>query len=50
MDSPKYIMTSDDIEPDCDENATIEIISPVLKKGRYMWVGIYIRKMLFSSI
>lgn len=41
VDFPKYIMTSDDVEPDCDENATIEIISPVLKKGRYMWVGIY---------
>ncbi len=36
-----YIMTSDDIEPDNDENAIIEIVSPVLKKGKYKWTGIY---------
>lgn len=36
-----YIMTSDELEPDSDENAVIEIISPVLKKGRYKWSGIY---------
>lgn len=40
-DFPNYIMTSDDLEPDCDENAEIEIISPVLKKGKYKWSGIY---------
>lgn len=38
---PNYIMTSDDLEPDSDENAVIEIISPVLKKGKYKWTGIY---------
>ena len=32
MDFPNYIMTSDEIEPDNDENAIIEIVSPVLKK------------------
>ena len=36
-----YIMTSDDTESDNDENAIIEIISPVLKKGKYKWTGIY---------
>lgn len=36
-----YIMTSDDIEPESDENAIIEIVSPVLKKGKYKWTGIY---------
>ncbi|MEE0266387.1 MAG: hypothetical protein UD103_00195 [Bacteroidales bacterium] len=36
-----YIMTSDDIEPENDENAIIEIVSPVLKKGKYKWTGIY---------
>ena len=36
-----YIMTSDELEPDLDDNATIEIISPVLKKGNYQWLGIY---------
>ena len=40
-DFPNYIMTSDDLEPDNDENAVIEIISPVLKKGKYKWSGIY---------
>lgn len=40
-DFSKFIMTSDSLEPDYDENAVIEIISPVLKKGRYMWLGIY---------
>lgn len=38
---PDYIMTSDELEPDNDENAVIEIISPVLKKGKYKWSGIY---------
>lgn len=40
-DFPNYIMTSDDLEPVSDENAVIEIISPVLKKGKYKWAGIY---------
>ena len=40
-DFPNYIMNSDDLEPDNDENAVIEIISPVLKKGKYKWSGIY---------
>ena len=40
-DFSNYIMTSDDLEPDSDENAVIEIISPVLKKGKYKWSGIY---------
>ncbi|MDO5570190.1 MAG: hypothetical protein Q4F97_01815 [Bacteroidales bacterium] len=37
----QYILSSDDLEPDVNENATIEIVSPVLKKGKYKWVGIY---------
>ena len=40
-DFSSYIMSSDDIEPDSDENAVIEIVSPVLKKGKYKWMGIY---------
>ncbi|MGM9796143.1 MAG: hypothetical protein ACI3ZY_00920 [Parabacteroides sp.] len=40
-DFPNYIMISDDLEPENDENAVIEIISPVLKKGKYKWSGIY---------
>ena len=36
-----FIMTSDELEPDQDDKAVIEIISPVLKKGKYQWLGIY---------
>ena len=36
-----FVMTSDDLDPDQDDNAIIEIISPVLKKGKYQWLGIY---------
>jgi hypothetical protein len=37
----KYILTSDDLEPIDNEEAIIEIISPVLKKGKYKWTGYY---------
>ena len=40
-DFEKFILESDNLEPIPDENATIEIISPVLKKGRFKWKGIY---------
>jgi len=36
-----YILTSNDLEPKEVEEANIEIISPVLKKGGYKWLGIY---------
>lgn len=40
-DFAKFIIESDELESTIDENATIEIISPVLKKGPYKWKGIY---------
>lgn len=40
-DFEKFILESDNLDPIPDENATIEIISPVLKKGVYKWKGIY---------
>lgn len=40
-DFHKFVLTSDDIAPDEDETAIIEIVSPVLKKGKYLWLGIY---------
>lgn len=40
-DFEKFILESDNLEPLPDDNATIEIISPVLKKGKYKWKGIY---------
>lgn len=41
-DFKKFILTSDDLEPIEDDNALIEIISPVLKnKSKAKWSGIY---------
>lgn len=40
-DFKKFILVSDDLEPEEIEDAIIEIVSPVLKKGKYKWVGIY---------
>lgn len=40
-DFDKFVIESDELEAEIDENATIEIISPVLKKGKYKWKGIY---------
>jgi hypothetical protein len=37
----EYILVSDDLEPVEVDNAIIEIISPVLKKGNYKWLGVY---------
>lgn len=37
----EYILTSDDLKPKEIDEAIIEIISPVLKKGKYKWMGIY---------
>jgi len=40
-DFEKFILESDNLEPIRDDSATIEIISPVLKKGKYKWRGVY---------
>lgn len=40
-DFEDYFLDSDDLESEIDNNAIIEIISPVLKNGKYMWRGIY---------
>ncbi|MEG2254836.1 MAG: hypothetical protein RSC33_05875 [Vagococcus sp.] len=40
-DFEQYILSSDDLEPEINETASIEIVSPVLKKRKYKWVGIY---------
>lgn len=40
-DFKQYILVSDDLEPLEIEEAEIEIISPVLKKGKYKWTGFY---------
>jgi len=37
----EFILISDDLETEKIDNAIIEIITPVLKKGKYRWIGIY---------
>lgn len=37
----EFILASDELEPHEKEEASIEIISPVLKSGHYKWSGIY---------
>lgn len=49
-DFDEYILFSEDLEPITDENAVIEIISPILKKGNYKWRGIYKDKVLFFNM
>ena len=40
-DFNKFILTTDNLTPETDEQAEIEIISPVLKQGNFKWKGIY---------
>ncbi|HUC81211.1 MAG TPA: hypothetical protein VMR70_09860 [Flavisolibacter sp.] len=37
----EFILATDDLEPLEVEDAVIEIIAPVLKKGNYKWIGFY---------
>lgn len=37
----KFILSTDELPPEVDENASIEVVSPVLKKGKFKWKGIY---------
>ncbi len=36
-----FILHSNELPPNIDENASIDIISPVLKKGSFKWKGFY---------
>jgi hypothetical protein len=40
-DFKQFILVTDDLDPIEVDNAVIEIISPVLKKGSYKWMGLY---------
>ena len=43
-DFEQYILQTDTLESEIDNNAEIEIISPVLRtQGRYSWKGIYVK-------
>lgn len=46
QDFRKFILTTNKLRSESDENAVIEIISPVLKEGRYKWKGIYDEKTI----
>ncbi len=37
----EFVLVTDELEPDEIEDAIIEIVSPVLKKGNYKWRGLY---------
>ena len=43
-DFPKFILTSNKLPEQIIENAVIEVVSPVLKSGKYKWKGIYNEK------
>jgi len=45
-----FILANDDLEPVTDENATIEIIAPVLKPGKYKWRGVYEGESILFSM
>ena len=40
----KFVLSTNKLRSEEDENAVIEIISPVLKEGRYKWKGVYEEK------
>lgn len=46
----EFVLIFDDIEPLEVDNAIIEIISPVLKKGNYKWRGIYNGEVRFFNM
>lgn len=49
-DFKKFILVSDDLEPIIMESAEIEIISPVLKKGKYKWMGYFSGEPIIFSM
>lgn len=36
-----FILYTDNVPPELDENASIDVIAPVLKKGNFKWKGFY---------
>jgi len=45
-----FVLVSDNLDPETIDNASIEIISPVLKKGGYKWRGIYKGEIISFSM
>lgn len=46
VDFKKFILSSNKLNSEIDDSAMIEIVSPVLKEGRYRWKGIYEEKTI----
>lgn len=40
-DFNKFILKTDVLKPEVDDEAVVEIVAPVLKSGNYKWKGIY---------
>ena len=40
-DFSKFVLSTNKLRSEVDDCAVIEIISPVLKEGRYKWKGVY---------
>lgn len=49
-DFSRFVLKSNGLEPKTIENASIEIVSPVLKEGNYKWRGIYLGEPISFSM
>lgn len=49
-DFKKYVLLTNELPVETVENATIEIISPVLKDGNYRWKGVYQKQPISFSM
>lgn len=48
-DFQDYFLDSDNLESEIDSEAVVEVISPVLKKSKYSWRGIYRKENEFHE-
>jgi len=49
-DFHKYVLIDNDLPSEVDDNAIIQIVSPVLEKGDYKWKGIYLNEVISYSM
>jgi len=49
-DFNKFVLKTNKLPPNIDDKAIIEIVSPVLKSGKYQWKGIYNGKVIPFSM
>lgn len=50
QDFYRYILSTDELPDEIIEDAEIEIISPVIKEGKYKWKGIYLDEPISFSM